>query len=323
MGAGTIEAVGVIEFGGPEALGWVSISEPSPGRGELRLEVRSASVNPADALLRRGALADRDPGVPPPYVPGMEVSGVVDAVGHEAETTLQVGDSAMAVVVPRGAHGGYSQKVVVPAASAARLPERATFAEAATLPMNGLTVRRALDVLGLRRGQVLAVTGAAGIVGGYAVQLGKAEGLTVVADAAPGDVSVVEQLGADHVVARGPKFAVSVRAAIPSGVDGLIDAGLVGPGAIGAVADGGRIIALRRSTLPGGAEFRAPRGIAASLVSVRDYALERGKLAGLGAMVDDGRLSLRVAEVLPAGRSAVAHRKMEAGGTRGRLVLAF
>ena len=217
MGAGTIEAVGVIEFGGPEALGWVSISEPSPGRGELRLEVRSASVNPADALLRRGALADRDPGVPPPYVPGMEVSGVVDALGHEAETTLQVGDSAIAVVVPRGAHGGYSQKVVVPAASAARLPERATFAEAATLPMNGLTVRRALDVLGLRRGQVLAVTGAAGIVGGYAVQLGKAEGLTIVADAAPQDLSLVEQLGADHVVARGPKFAASVRAAIPSG----------------------------------------------------------------------------------------------------------
>jgi NADPH:quinone reductase-like Zn-dependent oxidoreductase len=91
----------------------------------------------------------------------------------------------VAIVIPDGQHGAYAQQVAVPARSAVRTPVGASDAEAATLPMNGLTARLALDLLSLRPGQTVAVTGAAGAVGGYAVQLAKAGGLRVIADASP------------------------------------------------------------------------------------------------------------------------------------------
>ena len=117
--------------------------------------------------------------------------------------------------MPHGSHGGYCERIVVPAESVARVPAGATDAEAATLPMNGLTTVQALDLLGLEPGQTLAVTGAAGAVGGYAVQLGKAAGLHVIADAAESDEQLVKDLGADVVVPRGPEFAERVREVVP------------------------------------------------------------------------------------------------------------
>jgi NADPH:quinone reductase len=117
----------------------------------------------------------------------MDVAGVLDQIGPGVSTDVQVGDHVIAIVVPHALHGGYSEAVVVPAESVVRVPTGATDAEAATLPMNGLTVRLALDLLGLTRGQTLAVTGGAGAVGGYAVQLGKADGLRVIADASDSD----------------------------------------------------------------------------------------------------------------------------------------
>jgi NADPH:quinone reductase-like Zn-dependent oxidoreductase len=93
--------------------------------------------------------------------------------------------------------------VVVPAASVARVPEGTSLEAAATLPMNGLTVRLALDRLALKPGQTLGVTGAAGAVGGYAVELGASEGLRVIAVAAPQDDAIVKRFGAERLVPRG------------------------------------------------------------------------------------------------------------------------
>ncbi len=94
-----------------------------------------------------------------------------------SQTDLEVGERVMAIVLPLGRRGAYAERVVVPSGSVVRSPARASDAEAATLPMNGLTARACLDRLGLSTGETLAVTGAAGAVGGYAVQLGKAAGL--------------------------------------------------------------------------------------------------------------------------------------------------
>ncbi len=102
---------------------------------------------------------------------------MVEQIGEGVDTDLRVGERVMAIVVPLGQHGAYAERVVVPAASVVRSPSMANDAEAATIPMNGLTVRQALDALALEPGQTLAVTGAAGAVGGYAVQMGKAAGL--------------------------------------------------------------------------------------------------------------------------------------------------
>ncbi len=312
-----MKAIGVTEFGGPAALHVVELAEPEAGPGEVRIRVHAATVNPTDTVLRSGARARALADVPPPHVPGMDVAGVLEQIGPGAPTDLQVGDHVMAIVVPHGSHGGYSERVVVPAESVARAPAGATYAEASTLPMNGLTTVQALDLLGLEPGQILAVTGAAGAVGGYAVQLGKAGGLRVIADAAPADEQLVKDLGADVVVGRGPEFAERVREAVPRGADGLIDAALLNELVVPAVRDGGRIATVR------GFRGDEERGITFHPVTVRSYAREQGKLDDLRRMAETGQVTLRVAGTLPAEHAAEAHRTLEAGGTRGRLVLEF
>src|SRR5215469_10378292 len=206
-----MKAVGITEFGNPDVLHIVDLPDPQPGPGEVRIRVRAAAVNPTDTGLRSGARAAQLKDIPAPYVPGMDAAGTLDQIGPDTWTDLEIGDHVMAIVVPSGSHGAYCELLVVPAESVARAPAGATDAEAATLPMNGLTTRLALDLLDLQTGQTLAVTGAAGAVGGYAVQLGKAAGLRIIADAAPDDERLVKELGADVVVPRGPGFAEEVR----------------------------------------------------------------------------------------------------------------
>lgn len=312
-----MRAVGVTEFGGPDVLHIVELRDPQAGPGEVRIRVRAAAVNPTDTGLRAGARAAQLKDIPPPYVPGMDAAGELDQIGPDVATDLRVGDHVMAIVVPHGSHGAYSELLVVPAESVTRGPAGVTHAEAATLPMNGLTTRQALDRLDLAPGQTLAVTGAAGAVGGYAIQLGKAAGLLVIADAAPHDEQLVKELGADIVVERGPDFAQRVREVAPTGADGLIDAALLNELAVAAVRDGGRIATVRGFT--GSPE----RGISFHPVFVRHYAREHGKLDRLRQQAESGVVTLRVARTLPAERAAEAHRALEAGGTRGRLVLEF
>ena len=159
-----MRAVGITEFGGPDALQIVEVPEPEAGSGQVRIRVRAAAVNPTDTLLRDGSRAEMLKNVPPPHVPGMDAAGVLDQIGPGVQTELQVGDAVMAVVLPHGTRGSYAEKVVVPAESVVRAPAGASHAEAASLLMNALTVRAALDALDLQPGQLLAVTGAAGAV---------------------------------------------------------------------------------------------------------------------------------------------------------------
>ena len=185
-----MRAVTFSQLGGPEVLQVSDLPEPHPGPGEVRIRVAAATVNPTDISFRSGRQLSTaqlaEMGVRPPYIPGMELAGVVDAVG--ASTNWRAGDRVMAIVNPRRPGGGaQAEFVVVPAASVARVPEGTSLEAAATLPMNGLTVRLALDRLALKPGQTLGVTGAAGAVGGYAVELGVSDGLRVIAVARPQD----------------------------------------------------------------------------------------------------------------------------------------
>lgn len=313
----SMKAVGVTEFGGPDSLHLVELPEPQAGPGELRIRVHAAAVNPTDTGLRSGARAELLKDIPPPYVPGMDAAGVIEQIGDNVSTDLQVGDHVMAIVVPNASHGAYAERIVVPAESVVRVPIGATDVEAATLPMNGLTARQALDLLGLEPGQTLGVTGAAGAVGGYAVQLGKADNLVVIADASEGDEQLVKELGADIVVRRGNEFSERVRQVAPQGVDGLVDGALLNELVTPAVRDGGRIATVR------GFKGSEVRGITFYPVSVRNYAREQAKLDRLRQQVEDGQVTLRVARRFPAEEAAEAHRVLEAGGVRGRLILEF
>jgi NADPH:quinone reductase len=311
-----MRAVGFTEFGGPEVLGIVSLPVPSPGPGQVRVRVAAAAVNPTDLAFRAGAHRSMPAGVQPPYVPGMDLAGVVDAAG--ADGGWRPGDPVMAAVSPWAPGGGAQAEYVVVAADAlARIPEELDLHAAAALPMNALTVRAALDELGLRPGQTLGITGAAGVVGGYAIELGRAEGLQVIADAGAADEELVRRLGADIVVARGPDVAARMRQVVTGGVDALLDAAVMGAPVLAAVRDGGQVIAVRRFS------GETEREITVSQVQVSHHLHESDRLARLAEQVAKGVLTPRVADVLPAERAAEAHRRFEAHGVRGRLVLTF
>src|SRR6516225_1299432 len=114
-----MRAVGISEFGNPDVLHMVDLPDPQPGPGQVRIRVRAATVNPTDTGLRSGARAAQLKDIPPPYVPGMDAAGVLDQIGEGVSTALQPGEQVMAIVVPSGSHGAYSELLVVPVESVA------------------------------------------------------------------------------------------------------------------------------------------------------------------------------------------------------------
>ncbi|SDP30127.1 NADPH:quinone reductase [Actinopolyspora xinjiangensis] len=310
-----MRAIGVTEFGGPEQLRVVDVAQPKPEEGEIRIRVHAAAVNPTDTVLRAGG--HRTEGLEPPYIPGMDAAGMISEVGPGV-TTWQPGDRVMAVVVPVDSRGGaYADEIVVPAASVAAVPSGFGFAAAATLPMNGLTAHLALEQLGLAEGETLAVTGAAGAFGGYVIELAKDRGLHVIADASAADERLVRDLGADAVVRRGDDVAERIRELVPEGVAGVADGAVLNGAVAPAIRDGGGLAVVR------GWQGDPGRGIRVHRVLVVQAVTDSAALDQLRAKVENGRLTPRVARVLPAERADEAHRVLERGGTRGRLVLDF
>lgn len=307
-----MKVIGVTEFGGPSALAVHDVPEPHPGPGEARIRVHAAAVNPTDTTFRAGVQDVSS--LTPPYVPGMDAAGVVDEVGEGS--AWQVGEEVMTMAVPVSEHGGaYAELLVAADDALVRIPEGASLQQAATLPMNGLTALQALAKLELSPGQTLAVTGAAGTLGQYAVRLAKRAGLTVIADAADKDRALVESAGPDHVVERGDDVADRIRAIVPDGVDGLIDAAVMDEKAVPAVRDGGGYAAVRFWKGTGERDIRFRR-----TAVVTEYG-SRALLEDLRTAVEDGTLELVVADVHPPEQAAEAHARFEQGGVRGRLVL--
>ena len=309
-----MKAIGVTEFGGPEALAVHDVPEPHPGAKEVRIKVRAIAVSPTDAGIRTGSYdMSRSEA---PFVPGMDAAGVIDEAGEGS--AWAIGDEVMAIALPLSDHGGaYVEYLVAPDDSIARIPASTTLEEAVTIPMNGLTAVQALELAALQPGHVLAVTGAAGTLGNYTVQLAKQRGLTVIADAAQKDRELVEGLGADHVLDRGDGLADRIREIFPDGVDAVLDTALLHDDVVPALRDGGVFMSVR------GWKGEPTRDIRFEAVWVFDEYHSQAKLDGLRQAVEDGILTARVADILPAEEASEAHRRMEAGGVRGRTVLTF
>jgi NADPH:quinone reductase-like Zn-dependent oxidoreductase len=254
----------------------------------------------------------------------MEAAGVVDAVGPGIEHRFAVGDRVTAFVLPIDPRGGaYAEFVVAAAERVVHSPSGATDTEAATLPMNGLTARMALDALNVSPGDTVGVIGAAGAVGGYLVQLARADGLRVIADASPGDRARVAALGADILVDRGDDVARALHFAAGGELDGVAMATAAGFSLTGVIRPGGALSTVAQ--MPDADEAAAARahGVFIRPVAVHTGSGTRSKLDGLAAQVESGALTLRVARTLPAEEAAEAHRLLEAGGLRGRIVLQF
>jgi NADPH:quinone reductase len=312
-----MRAVGIMVHGGPEALEVVEVPEVNAGPGQVRLKVHAVAVNPTDVMARDGSRAEQQKLAPPPYIPGMDAAGIVDQAGDGVATGVKVGDRVVAMVVPNAAHGAYREQIVLDARAVVPAPAGTSHVEACTLPMNGLTATLSLDLLGLSAGQTLAVTGAAGAYGGYVIQLAKVASLIVIADASEADEALVKSLGADIVVRRGDSVAARFREHFPDGVDGLADGTVQNEAVIPAVRDGGGFTAVR------GFMGEPQRGINFTTTFVRNYDREYEKLDRLRGLVESGAVTLRVADTYPPERAGDAHARLEAGGTRGRLVIEF
>ncbi|MDF1722483.1 MAG: NADP-dependent oxidoreductase [Minwuia sp.] len=313
-----MRAVGLMIHGGPEVLQVVDVAEVHAGPGEVRVSVHAAAVNPTDTMARNGSRARMQKKDPPPYVPGMDIAGIVDAVGDGVTTGVRVGDRVMAMVCPEGTHGAYREQIVLDQRAVVAAPKDTSHVEACTLPMNGLTARLSLDLMDLKAGQTLAVTGGPGAYGGYVIQLAKTEGLTVIADAAPKDEALLQALGVDIIVPRTDDLAAEVRRHFPDGVDGLADGALLNAAAIPAIRDGGVFTAIR-----GFSPDDQVRDIRFTQTWVRTYDGEHEKLDRLRQLVEAGKLSLRVAGTVAPEEASKAHAALEAGGSRGRWVIAF
>jgi NADPH:quinone reductase len=311
-----LRAVVITKPGDVDVLAVADLPAREPEEGEVRIAVKAAAVNPTDIGLRqRGG----GPDLPPPWVPGMDAAGVVESLGAGVDR-FQVGQEVMAAVSPRRPEGGAQQELlVVPSASVVEIPDGASLPEASTLPMNGLTAQRGLDMLGLSEGETLAVAGGSGLLGSYVIALAKERGLRVIADAKPEDEELVKSFGADVVVPRSESFGDAVRTAAPDGADAVYDTALIYRDAFPAIRDGGGVVFVRGWD---GNEVEE-RGIRVHPVMVAGVLQRTDWLDELRVLVSEGRIKLRVARELPPEEAAEAHRLMDAGGLRGRAVIVF
>lgn len=302
-----MRAVVVTALGGPEVLEVVNRPHPNAGPGQVVVRVLAVCVQPADIAARTG----RIPGGPvePPFLLGWDIVGEVVEVGDDV-TDLYPSDLVVGMVpwhLTRGEPGGYAELVAADAEWLVPLPDGLDPATAATVPLNAITARHALDLMALPGPTTVLVTGASGGVGGFAAQLAVRAGHRVLAVAGRDDEDWVRDLGVDTVLPR------SADLATVGPVPAVLDAVPVGQPAAAAVADGGTMLTTRPME-----PVDPARGVRQHLVLVR---LDRAALRELISDVAAGRLRTRVATRLPLTAAEKAHRMVEAGGTHGKVVL--
>ncbi|HEY2440439.1 MAG TPA: NADP-dependent oxidoreductase [Solirubrobacteraceae bacterium] len=309
-----MHAIAVSEFGGPEVLELRDVPIPEPGPGQLRVRVRASTVAKIDISTRNGAISRAGLLAPHQDVGlGWDVAGTVDAVGTGVRR-FTVGDEVIGLRDLLFAFpGAHAEQVVLHEGALARAPRGTPYEQAATIPLAGLTADRALALADLQPGQTLLVTGAAGGVGGFVLELARLRNLRTIAVASPTDEALVGQLGATDFVARTDALGQAVRNVAPGGVDAVVDTAVLGIAAHEALRGGGTFVALV-------APF-APPPIRGTNVVVQEVYADGGRLAELSALAEARRLTLRVAQTIPLAEAAKAHQLAESGGQRGRIVL--
>lgn len=304
-----MRAVVYRRYGGPEVLELAELPTPRTHVDSVLVRVRAAALNPADLALQAGAL-DSAVDTYFPVVPGWDIAGVVERAGPAAPE-FTPGDEVIGYV--RGdvqrAHGGLAELVAADVRTLAHKPAGMDFAEAAGLPLAGLTARQAVvRALDVRPGETLLVHGAGGGVGSLAVQIALARGARVIGTASHADQDHLRSLGAEPV-AYGPGTAARVRELAPRGADAVLDT--AGGGTLSATADAARAGARVASVVETGLPWVVP-------VFCR---FDPADLAALVVLAEAGRLSVRVAATYPLERAADAQRLLAAGGTRGKVVV--
>ncbi|MFB9907474.1 quinone oxidoreductase family protein [Allokutzneria oryzae] len=311
-----MRALEVTSFGAPDVLRLVERPDPRPRSGTVRVRIHATAVNPVDWWVRRGTMADRTPHLSFPFTLGFDIAGTV----LDSADGFTAGQRVVGLYpwfVEGTGQGTNSEIIHADPRWLAPLPDAVDWATAATVPLNSLTARQSLDLLGLAPGATVLITGASGAVGSFAAQLAVADGAEVLAVASSGDEAYVSSLGVEHVLSRDEphRLVEAIRKATPHGVDRVFDAALIGTPLLGAVRDGGGFVSAVEAVAP------APeRGVTVVGVHAKPNSAQLADVIGRVAARD---LHTRVAEVLPIAQGAQAHRRVEEGGFRGKLVLTF
>ncbi|MFG3225535.1 NADP-dependent oxidoreductase [Kitasatospora sp. NPDC048194] len=300
-----MKAVAFRAFGGPEVLELMELPTPRPGPGEVRVKVKAAGAQPTDCAVRQGW---NPPGftITFPHVTGGDFAGVVDALG-EGVTGLAVGDEVLGYRTQLT----YAEYVVAPADQIVPKPGALPWEVAGCLSASGQTAHTAIELLGVAPGETVLINGAAGGVGTVAVQLAVARGAKVIATAREENHAYLRELGAVPVT-YGEGLIDRVRAAAPDGVDAALDT---------ASADGLRVAAeLVKDKDRVGTIFAFD---VYQELGVRWIGSRRSpqRLAELAALAAAGKLTIHIRRTLPLARAAEAHRELETGHGRGKIVL--
>ncbi|MDJ0952242.1 MAG: zinc-binding dehydrogenase [Acidimicrobiia bacterium] len=324
--------------GGPEVLTYTAVELAEPGPGEVRIRSEACGVSAYDAMLRQYAF----PGAPkPPYAPGEDVVGVVDAVGDRVVAPV-VGDRVAAWTF--GDAGCYAEHVVVDAERAVPVPGDLDAPDAVALVVNYLTAHAAMHAAaGVENGERVLIHGAAGGVGSALVQLGAVAGLEMYGTASGHNQEIVAELGAIPIDYRNEDFVARIRELTGDGVDVVFD--VIGGGrqmwrSARCLRKGGRLLLLGmaaanrkgRGVIPGsllvvGLVNVLPNGKRSpGMPSLDKHAADnmdwyRNTLAEMFELASSGKMKPLVADRIPLAEAGRAHELMAAGGYAGKIVL--
>ena len=297
-----MRAVLMRETGGPDVLRIEDVERPEPGKGEVRIRVRAASVNAIDWKYRRG-LVDKQL----PAVLGNDVSGTVEA--SRAERFAE-GDEVFGIVTS----GGYAEFAIAPAATLAKKPGDVSHEQAAAIPVAGLTAWQALfDRGGLESGQTALIAGAAGGVGHFAVQFAKHAGARAIGTGSSRNRDFVLGLGADEYVDYTQQDVAEAASAVDVAFDTV--GGETTQSLLPTLREGGVLVTIAGAPPE---EAARERNVRAKLLVMSP---DSDQLARIAELVAVGDVRVELAEVLPLTDAGRAHELSESGHTRGKIIL--
>lgn len=301
-------AIVYTEFGGPEVLHPIDVSDPVPGSGEVAIRVEAAGVNPIDAKLRSGKRPSGE--IVDPRRVGADGAGVVTAVGADVDG-FRAGDA----VVFFGASGAYATDVVVAAGKVHPRPPQVDAATGAALGVPVSTAYQALRSLGVGAGDTLLVHAGSGAVGWALIQFAVLWGATVVATSSPRRADGVRALGATPVE-YGDGLTARVREAAPNGVTVAIDAAGTDEAlhtSLELVGDKSRIVTLVRGRDASALGIRAFSGGSPVPLTPQQLTWRAEAVPVALALLAAGRFAVELGPSLPLADASEAHRLVESG----------
>jgi NADPH:quinone reductase-like Zn-dependent oxidoreductase len=301
-------AVRFDRYGDRDVLYVADVDMPSPGPGEVVVEVRAAAINPGEAAIRTGALHDMFPATFPSGE-GSDLAGVVSAVGPDV-TAFSVGDEVLGFSFRRSSHATHT---AVPVDQLIRKPPQLSWEVAGSLYVVGATAYATVRAVAPQPGETIAVSAAAGGVGSLVVQLLVLREAAALGIAGPGNADWLRAHGVTPI-AYGDGLAERLREAAPDGIDAFID--LFGPDYVQLAVDLG-VAPERIDTI---ISFQKAGEVGAKTEGSADASTTE-VLAEMADLVASGTIDFEVAATYPLDRVADAFEELEKRHTRGKIVL--